>query len=154
MTVAVADVMTANPFVVKPETPLQEAVQILAEKRIGGLPVVDANGQLVGMLSESDLMQRESGVMPRPFAMFLDLVIYLENPKAFDKELHKAFGQTVEDVMSDRPTTVRADSPLPEAAHLLSQKKMNSLLVLDAEDTLVGIVTRGDIVRAMANEGV
>ena len=153
MTPTVAEVMTANPICVTPETPLQEAVEILAEKRIGGVPVLDSAGNLVGMLSESDLMQRESGVSPRPFVMFLDLAIYLKNPRAYDKELHKVFGQTVGDVMSDRPLSVSSDCPLPEAAKKLSAKKVNSLLVTDADKKLLGIVTRGDVVRAMAELG-
>ncbi|MGK7909384.1 MAG: CBS domain-containing protein [Synechococcus sp.] len=153
MTPTVADVMTSNPICVTPETPLQEAVEVLAEKRIGGLPVLDADGALVGMLSESDLMQRESGLSPRPFVMFLDLAIYLKNPRAHDKELHKVFGQTVGDVMSDRPLSVPLDCTLPEAAKKLSAKKVNSLLVTDAEGKLAGIVTRGDVVRAMADLG-
>ncbi len=153
MTPTVADVMTPNPICVTPETPLQEAVELLAEKRIGGLPVLDGDGKLVGMLSESDLMQRESGVSPRPFVMFLDLAIYLKNPRAYDKELHKVFGQTVGDVMSDRPLSISTDVSLPEAAKKLAAKNVNSLLVTDADDKLMGIVTRGDVVRAMAELG-
>ncbi|WP_017327765.1 CBS domain-containing protein [Synechococcus sp. PCC 7336] len=152
MTQTVADVMTANPICVRPETPLREAVQILAEKRIRGVPVCDRDGQLVGMLSESDLMQRESGVSPRPFVMFLDLAIYLKNPKDYEKELHKVFGETVGEVMSDRPQSVPPDCPLPEAAQQLAAKNVNSLLVVDRDRHLLGIVTRGDVVRAMASE--
>ncbi|MGK7910879.1 MAG: CBS domain-containing protein [Synechococcus sp.] len=153
MTPTVADVMTANPICVTPDTPLQEAVELLAEKRIGGLPVLNGDGKLLGMLSESDLMQRESGVSPRPFVMFLDLAIYLKNPRAYDKELHKVFGQTVGDVMSDRPLSISTDVSLPDAAKKLAAKNINSLLVTDGDGKLMGIVTRGDVVRAMAELG-
>ena len=153
MTPTVADVMTSNPICVTPDTPLQEAVELLAENRIGGLPVLDGDGKLVGMLSESDLMQRESGVSPRPFVMFLDLAIYLKNPRAYDKELHKVFGQTVGDVMSDRPLSISTDVSLPDAAKKLAAKNVNSLLVTEGDAKLMGIVTRGDVVRAMAELG-
>ncbi|MCG8363381.1 MAG: CBS domain-containing protein, partial [Pseudanabaenales cyanobacterium] len=60
----VADVMSRDPRTVKPETPLQEAIQILADNRISGLPVVDELGKLVGVLSETDLMWQEMGATP------------------------------------------------------------------------------------------
>ncbi|MEO1134450.1 MAG: CBS domain-containing protein, partial [Cyanobacteria bacterium J06639_1] len=71
MPATVADVMTRDPIAVKPDTSLQDALQILAEKQIGGLPVLDEAGAVVGLLSEDDLMVRESGVTPPPFVKFL-----------------------------------------------------------------------------------
>ena len=76
----VADVMSHNPIVVRPETPLNEAIQILAEKRVSGLPVVNDAGELVGIVSETDLMWQETGVTPPAYIMFLDSVIFLKNP--------------------------------------------------------------------------
>lgn len=76
----VADAMSRDPIVVRPETPLNEAIQIIAERRISGLPVVDDAGQLVGIISETDLMWQETGVDPPPYIMFLDSVIYLKIP--------------------------------------------------------------------------
>ena len=58
MSKTVADVMTSNPIVVQPQTPIKEAIQLLAERRISGLPVVDGEGKLVGVITESDLMWR------------------------------------------------------------------------------------------------
>lgn len=151
MPLTVADVMTRDPIAVTPDTPLQEALQLLADKQIGGLPVIDEVGNAIGVLSEDDLMVRESGVTTPPFVMFLDLVVYLQNPAQHNRELHKALGQTVGEVMSDRPVTVPADTTLPAAAHALHEKRLNRLLVTDG-DRLVGVITRGDIVRAMAAE--
>ena len=67
----VADVMSHNPIIVRRETPLKEAIQILAEKRISGLPVVDDVGKLVGIISETDLMCQGTGVTPPAYIMFL-----------------------------------------------------------------------------------
>lgn len=146
----IADVMTQAPETVTPTTPIQIAVQVLADRRIGALPVIDAEGTVVGVLSEQELMERESGVAPRPFVMFLDLIIYLENPKDYTQELHRALGATVGDVMSTSFTTILADQPLTAAAQLLAQKNCQRLLVTNPAGQLVGIITRGDIVRAMA----
>ncbi len=146
----VADAMSPDPIVVRPETPLNEAIKILAERRFSGLPVVDDAGQLVGIISETDLMWQETGVTPPAYIMFLDSVIFLKNPAQYERDLHKALGQTVGEVMSSDPITVSPDKPLREAAQLMHERKVHRLPVLDATGHVIGILTRGDIIRAMA----
>ncbi|GAB4275633.1 MAG: CBS domain-containing protein [Oscillatoriaceae cyanobacterium] len=150
MTKTVADFMSREPILAKPETPLEDAIKIMAEKRIGGLPVVDESGKLVGFLSENDLMWRETGVTLPAYIMILDSVIYLENPARYQRELHKALGQTVGEVMSTNPISVSPDKPLKEAAKLMHDKKVHRFPVVDASGQAIGILTRGDILRAMA----
>ncbi|GIR25188.1 MAG: hypothetical protein CM15mP39_09990 [Synechococcus sp.] len=75
----VADVMTQPVLTVTPDTPLQQAVQMISDHHVSGLPVVDAEGRLIGELTEQDLMVRESGVDAGPYVMLLDSVIYLRN---------------------------------------------------------------------------
>ncbi|MBD1850429.1 CBS domain-containing protein [Leptolyngbya sp. FACHB-711] len=151
MVTTVADVMTADPIVVKPETPLNEAIQILAEKRISGLPVVNDSGSLVGVISETDLMWQETGATPPAYIKILDSVIYLENPARYERELHKALGQTVGEVMTDRDiVTIKPDKSLREAAQLMHDRSVHRLPVLSNDGKLIGILTRGDIVRFMA----
>lgn len=145
----VADAMSRDPIVVQPETPLQEAIKILAERRISGLPVVDDRGKLVGVISETDLMWQETGVTPPAYIMFLDSVIFLKNPATYERDLHKALGQTVGEVMSRNPLTVTPDCTLKAAAQLLHEHQVRRLPVLDS-GKVIGILTRGDIVRAMA----
>lgn len=150
MSKTVADVMTREPIVVRRETPLKEAIQTLAEKRISGLPVVDDVGKLVGIISETDLMWQETGVTPPAYIMFLDSVIYLQNPATYERDLHKALGQTVGEVMSKNPITISADKTLREAAKLMHDRSIHRLPVLDNAGQVIGILTRGDIIRSMA----
>jgi CBS domain-containing protein len=152
MAKTVADVMTPDPILVRPQTSIKEAIKILAEQRISGLPVVDESGKLVGVISETDLLWRETGVEPPLYITFLDSVIYLENPARHDKELHKALGQTVGEVMSDAPATVKLDHPLREAAKLMQERSIRRLTVTDDAGKVIGIITPGDIVRTMAAE--
>ena len=152
MSKTVADIMSRDLIMVKPQTPIKEAIKILAERNISGLPVVDDAGKLVGVLSETDLLWQETGVEPRLYIMFLDSVIYLENPARYDQELHKALGQTVGEVMSTNPITVKPDQPLRKAAKLMQEKSIRRLAVTDDEDKVIGILTTGDIVRAMVAE--
>lgn len=152
MSKTVAEVMSTDPITVSPETSLQEAIQILAEKKISGLPVIDAQGQLVGVISETDLTWQATGVDTPPYVMFLDSVIYLQNPAKHNQEVHKALGQTVSEAMSDNPTTVRESQLVREAARIMHDKKVRRLPVVNEESQLVGIITQGDVIRMMAAE--
>jgi CBS domain-containing protein len=152
MSQTVADLMTRDVLTVKPTTPLSEAIKLLVDRHISGLPVVDDTGKLVGVISESDLMWREKGLDLPPHIMFLDSVIYLENPLQHDRNLHKVLGQTVGEVMTDRPISITIDSTLPMAARIMHDKKIHRLPVVDAEDRPIGILTQSDIVRAIAAE--
>ena len=116
MAKTVADVMSRDPITVKPQTPIREAIKILAEQRISGLPVVDNAGKLVGVISETDLLWQETGVEPPLYIMFLDSVIFLENPARYEHELHKAMGQTVGEVMSGDPIPVVPEHLLRKTA--------------------------------------
>lgn len=148
----VADVMSHDPILVRAETTLKEAIQILAEKRISGLPVIDDQGKLVGVISETDLMWQETGMTPPAYIMILDSVIYLQNPLVYERDLHKALGQTVGEVMTKKPITISPDKPLKEAAKVFNEKKVHRLPVLNSDGKVVGILTRGDIIREMAKD--
>jgi CBS domain-containing protein len=148
----IVDVMTSNPITVHPETDLKDAIALLVNNKISGLPVVDEQNHLVGILSESDLMWQESGVEPPPYIMILDSIIYLQNPSRYEKQIHKALGQTVGDVMSKKPLTIKSTQTVKEAAHMLHHKDVRRLPVIDSEGKVIGILTQGDIIRAMALE--
>ena len=149
----VAEVMTSPVFSVRRETPLQEAVTLLSTHHISGLPVVDDQEVLVGELSEKDLMVRESGFETGPYVMFLDAVIYLRNPLEWNRQVHQVLGSTVGEVMSHHPHSCSADTPLPAAARQLHDRSTQRLFVLDADRRPVGVLTRGDVVRALAAAG-
>lgn len=151
-TKTVGEMMTSSPFVAKPEMPLKEAIQLLAAHRISGLPVVDAAGEAVGEISETDLMWQVSGASLPAYVMLLDSVVYLTNPARYSQELHKALGQTVADVMSRKVTLVKADDDLQRAAQLMHDKQIRRLLVVDDDRRVIGILTRGDIVRELAKQ--
>ncbi|AOY79187.1 CBS domain-containing protein [Moorena producens JHB] len=152
MAKTVAEVMTRDPIVVQPQTPIKEVIKIIAEQSISGLPVVNEAGKLVGVISETDLLWQETGVEPPVYIMFLDSVIYLENPARYDQELHKALGQTAGEVMTGHPMSIKPDQPLRKAAKLMQEKSIHHLPVTDEAEQVIGILTSGDIVRAMAAE--
>ena len=148
----VADVMTQPVLSVSPETALQDAVQLISDHHISGLPVVDGEGALVGELSEQDLMVRESGVDAGPYVMLLDSVIYLRNPLNWDKQVHQVLGTTVGDLMRKDTHCCSATLPLPKAASQLHDRSTQRLFVLDDQRAPIGVLTRGDVVRALASQ--
>lgn len=154
MTKTVAEVMTADPVVVYPETPIEEAIQILGERKFSGLPVVNERHQLVGVLSTQDILQRQEGVRPPVFFWFMDAVIWLENPHHYRQELHKVLGTTVGDVMTPEPISIRPEESITVAAHKMHLHNIRRLPVVNSENRVVGILTRGDIVRSIALESV
>lgn len=148
----VAEVMTSPVLSVRPGSPLQEAVQLMSDHHISALAVVGEAGELIGELTETDLMVRESGFDAGPYVMLLDAVIYLRNPLQWDRQVHQVLGSTVADVMSRAPHACEATTPLPAAARQLHDRSTQRLFVLDAEQRPIGVLTRGDVVRALAAE--
>jgi CBS domain-containing protein len=150
MAQTVANWMNRELLTVTPSTPISEAVKLLVDRHIGGLPVIDDAGKLVGVISESDLMWREQGVEQPPYMLFLGGIIYFQNPLTYDRDLHKALGQTVGEVMTPNAISITADTTLPEAARIMHDKKLHRLPVINEHQHPIGIITEGDIVRAIA----
>ena len=109
----VGEIMSAPVLSVTPSTTLREAVRLLSEHHISGLPVVDDGGQLIGELTEQDLMVRESGFDAGPYIMFLDSIIYLRNPLQWDRQVHQVLGNTVRDLMHSETHKCLPSLPLP-----------------------------------------
>jgi CBS domain-containing protein len=150
MSKIVADWMNRDLLTVTPSTPIADAVKLLVDRHIGGLPVIDDEGKLVGVISESDLMWREQGVEQPPYMLFLGGVIYFQNPLTYERDLHKALGQTVGEVMTPHAISIAANTSLPAAAKIMHDKKIHRLPVVDEQNHPIGIITESDIMRAIA----
>jgi CBS domain-containing protein len=141
------DVMTTVVHTVGPELSLEEIAQILAAQRISGVPVVDADGRVMGIVSEADLIDehKRNAHIPR-----VALYGFFPIP---DEILAKAFdgGKKLKarDVMTKRVITDTEDRPVHELADLMVRHRINRVPIL-RDGKLVGIVTRGDLVQAMA----
>lgn len=145
----VKDIMTKEVITVTKETTVMELAGIFAEKHISSLPVVDQDGVLIGIVTETDLVEQDKNLhIPTVISIF-DWVIYLESDKKFEKELKKMTGRTVGDIYSADVVTVSPDSSIADVADLLSSKKINALPVVEG-NKLAGIVSRIDLIRSMA----
>lgn len=144
----VADVMTTAVKTVTKETSIRELAELFATHRISTAPVVDDSGRLVGVVTETDLIEQDRNLhIPTVISLF-DWVIYLESEKQFEKELKKVTGQTVGDIFSAECTTVSPGTPVSEVADIMSREKIHAIPVVDG-DQLVGIVARIDLIRSM-----
>jgi CBS domain-containing protein len=142
----VRDLMTTEVTTVRPTTSLKDVARLLVERRISGVPVVDEQGRVIGVVSEGDLVVKEQGpsaVERRPLAR-----IFGDSPET-RAELAKVLARTAGDAMTAPPITIGADALVPEAAATMTRQHVNRLPVLEG-DALVGVVTRADIVRAFA----
>lgn len=135
----VRDVMTRGCVSVMPETPLKEVAALLVTHRISGVPVVDAAGGVVGVVSEGDFLRKEAAE-PGPRHFWARLRGGEEAPDV-------AVATTAGDLMSRPAITIDAGRSLASAAGLMATRRVNRLPVVE-DGRLVGIVTRADVVRA------
>jgi len=142
------DIMTTPAITVTPDVTVKDLVALFRDNRIGGAPVVDADGMLVGIVTEGDLMAMDADVqMPHYFELF-DSIIYLGSQKKFKEQLQKAAAATVANLMTPAPLTVSPDDPARAAATLMSRHGFDRVPVED-EGKVVGVVTRHDIMKIL-----
>lgn len=149
----VAEIMDADPVTVGLDATLEEVVRKLQEHEVNGLPVVNAGGRCVGMITEADLViGDEEGDLHVPH--YIELfggLIFLEGMKHFEERLKKATAARAEDLMTEDPVTIEPEATAKEAAHVISAKHYNRLPVVE-HGRLVGLVTRVDVLQSLARD--
>lgn len=143
--------MTTEILTVAPETSISELSKLLENRKIGGVPVVDKGGRLVGVITQSDLVERARDLELPPAINILDFHIYLQIPSHLFHKVEKMLGTTVGDCMTANPVTVAPETPISKVAALMAKQKVHTIPVVEGEK-LVGIIGKMDLVRAMARE--
>ncbi len=141
------DIMTTDVLTVQPDMPVEELAALLYEKKIGGAPVM-SDGKLLGVVTESDLIDQAKNLHIPTVLTILDSVFVLGNPNRMDKEFHKMAGRTVRDIFSDELITVSEDAPLNEIATIMADRKVHTLPVV-ANGELLGVVGKADLIKAI-----
>ena len=140
-----ADLMTRDIVTVGPETPLADAIRLMLEHRVSGLPVVDGDGQLVGLLTEGDLLHRaETGTDTVRLGWLKAL---LARGRMAAQYVH-THGRRVRDAMARDVLTVGEASPLDDVIRIMESRHVRRVPVVEGK-RLVGIVSRSDLVRAL-----
>jgi len=150
----VRQVMTTDVLTFRPADTVETAARALSERRLGGAPVVDDDGMVVGLIEDDDLIVQDTRLhLPTVISVF---GAYLELPSSlrhFEADLRKAVGATVSDVMDAEAPNCRADDTLETVATALHDRNGSRMPVVDDDGRLIGIISRGDLVRAIVGGG-
>lgn len=149
----VAEIMDSEPVTVAPEATVEEVVRLLRDHDLSGVPVVNAGGRCVGMITEADLVLADEGGdlhLPHYIELFGG-VVFLEPLRHFEERLRKALAATAQDLMTEDPVTVGAQESVRAAARVIAERRHNRVPVVE-HGRLVGVVTRADVLAALAGE--
>ncbi|MHB8058099.1 MAG: CBS domain-containing protein [Desulfuromonadaceae bacterium] len=144
----VADIMTRDVISIKGTTTVREMAAIFDTKHFGTLPILDDAGELVGIVTTSDLVEQDRPLhIPTVISLF-DWVIPLGGEGTLQRDLDKITAQTAAELASTDVITVTPTDTVSTAAEIMSSKKLHTLPVVEGKK-LVGVVSRIDIIRSM-----
>jgi CBS domain-containing protein len=140
-------IMTRPVITVTPETTILEAANTMLQKHVSGLPVVNASGKLVGIVSEGDFIRRSEIGTQRKRGRFLNFIL---GPSAAAADFVEAHGSKVAEIMTPQPVTITEDTPLEEVVRRMEINNVKRLPVTHG-DQIVGIVSRANLLQAVAS---
>jgi CBS domain-containing protein len=140
-------IMTPQVITVGAETTIIQAIHLMLQHHIGGLPVVDAEGKLIGIVSEGDFIRRAEIGTQRKRDRWLS---FLAGPDRLATDFAREHGRKVAEIMTPDPLTVTEDTPLDEVVQIMETHNINRVPVMRG-DRLVGMLTRTDFLPAVAN---
>jgi CBS domain-containing protein len=139
------DVMTRSPVSVEPDASIMKAIQLMLQRRISGLPVVDNTGVLVGILTEGDLLRRSETGTQRRRPRWMEFLI---GPGLASEYVH-ACGRRVDEIMSPKVFTIEEDTPLDQIVQIMESRRIKRLPVV-RDGKVTGIVSRANLLHALA----
>lgn len=143
------EIMSTNVITIGKETTIEEIAHILTDKNISGVPVVDEDNKIIGMVTQKDLLYKDVEPHFPPVVEILGGLIFLKGVKHYNDELKKLVATKAEDIMTKKVITVEEDVEVEQVAELMVEKDVNRVPVL-SKGKLVGIIGRSDIVRYIA----
>jgi CBS domain-containing protein len=144
------EMMTKKVLTVGPEMTVKDLAGLMAENDIGAAPVVDAEGKLVGIVTESDLIVQDARLQYPTYIHLLDGFIYWPGSAAkFNEEFKKALGATVGEIMTTEVVTAKEESSVEDLATLMIDNDIGRIPIVDGAGKVTGIVTKHDVVTAI-----
>ena len=142
------DIMTLNVITVTRDQPIKELSELFVTHKINGVPVVDDDGGLIGVVTQGDLIEQQKNLhIPTVIALF-DAVLFIESAKKFEEEAKKLTGKTVNDIYHRNPVTVTPNTEVNEVATLMAEKDVHTIPVVDG-GKLVGIIGKIDVIKGV-----
>lgn len=143
------DIMSTEVYSVSPDLDLDELAKQFMQLNKNALPVVDAANHLLGIVTQTDLVEQDKPLhIPTVISLF-DWVFYLESEKSFKEEVERISARKVSDICSREVVTCRLDTPVEKIASLMVDNKAHLIPVVDEEQKVLGVVARLDIIRSM-----
>ncbi len=146
-----ADLMDPNPPSVRPEARVGDVARLLLERQLSGVPVVSATGEVLGVVTQADLVSRHAYVHFPFYLSILGGVIPLTGTHHFREEIRRVIGRTAADVMTTDPSVVTEDTDLREVATRMAEDGADPVIVV-RDGRLAGLLTRADLVRLIVVE--
>jgi CBS domain-containing protein len=144
------EIMTLEVITVQEDTAVSEVARLLTEKKISGVPVLNTEKELVGIVCESDIIDQTKQVHLPTVVNLMGYILFLESGKRFEKELKKMMGLSARDIMSSPVKSVTLETAVEDIATLMTEHGVHSIPVLEGK-LLVGIIGKKDIVRSLAH---
>jgi CBS domain-containing protein len=142
------DIMTTEIHTVHQDTEIAALAKMFVEHNVNAMPVVNDVGELVGMVTQTDLVEQDKALhIPTVISLF-DWVLYLESPKRFTEEVRKVTARKVSEICSKDVVVCAPDTSVDTVASLMVDNKAHLVPVI-AKDRMVGVVARLDIIRSM-----
>ena len=145
------DIMTKKVITLPPTMTVTEAARTLSENRISGAPVLNDEGKMIGIVSESDLIIQDVKLHFPTYIQLLDSYIYLGSLAKFEETLKKAVAVKVKDIMTAEVITISPEASLEDVATVI-RKEHVSILPVTEDDKVSGIITKRDIVRSLGRD--
>ena len=142
------DIMTADVITVAADERVEAVAKMLIDNKISGIPVVDQDKHVLGIVTEKDLLIKASELKVPFYITLFDSIIFLENPARFSSNLKKYSASKVKDIMTQKVEVVDENTSVYEIAEIMQNKKINRLPVV-RNNKLIGIVTRNDVLKAI-----
>ncbi len=140
----VADIMTREVVSVRADMRVGQIARVFREHQLSGLPVIDADGELVGIITELDMVKRHARPQMPAFLPLLGAYLPL-GTKDYKESLRRITGITAEDIMTTPVNTIGPDASIEDAATVMVSNRSNPLPVVDENDHMIGIISRTDI---------
>jgi len=147
------EIMTTKVITISKDATIGELSRILLKNKISGVPVVDSEGKLLGMVTDADIITED---MEPIFPIYFDPLIisyaFIENFEKYQKDAREYLETKVEEIMVRRVKSVKKDTLISEVARIMVKDRINRIPVVDESSRLVGIIARAEILKSMVAE--
>jgi CBS domain-containing protein len=150
MAVKAKDIMSKNVITVHKEATIKEIAKVLVDNDISGVPVVDDDGSLVGMVSEGDLLYKETTPRPPDYVNILGAIIYYNGVQRYNEDFKKMMAEQAGAIMTSKVVSISEDEEVDGIAKLMIAHGIKRIPVMQAKK-IVGIISRADLVKLLLN---